>query len=108
MTTPRDYPSALVASLWGGTLDDTSGVDFTAACTAAQSQAESAENRRRELAGQSPGLGALVQLPASPNGPGVGTWDLGLPVVGESHQAAPYAAQHKSYGPPSPVCTRTA
>jgi hypothetical protein len=65
-------------------------------------QAMDSENRRRGLAGQSPGLGALVELPPTPNGPGVGIWDTGLPVVGESHQAAPQVPQHRSFGPPSP------
>jgi hypothetical protein len=69
----------------------------------AQAAAEDSENRRRELASQTPGLGALVSLPENPNGPGTGIWDLGLPVTGESHQAAPYVEQRKSYGPPSPV-----
>ena len=70
---------------------------------AAQTAAENAENRRREIASATPGLGALVQLPETPNGPGIGIWDLGLPVVGESHQAAPYVEQRKAYGPASPV-----
>ena len=74
-----------------------------AALASAMANAMDSENRRRELASQSPGLGALVQLPETPNGPGIGIWDLGLPVVGESHQAAPYVEQSKSYGPPSPV-----
>ena len=69
---------------------------------AAMQAAMDAEDRRRELASQSPGLGALVQLPQTPNGPGVGIWDLGMPVIGESHQAAPYAEQRKAYGPVVP------
>ena len=69
----------------------------------AMANAMDSENRRRELASQAPGLGALVQLPETPNGPGIGIWDLGLPVTGESHQAAPYVPQSKAYGPPSPV-----
>jgi hypothetical protein len=72
--------------------------------TSAMAQAMAAENRRRELAGQSPGLGALVSLPDVPYGPGVGLSDVPLPPVGESHhQAAPRVPQRKSYGPASPV-----
>jgi hypothetical protein len=89
--------------LWGGTVSDTSGVDFTAECSAAMGTAMNGEARRRALAEHSPGLGALVQLPPSPNGPGAGIWDTGLQVVGESHQVAPYVPQHKSYGPDRPV-----
>lgn len=70
---------------------------------AVMAQAMDAEDRRRELASRAPGLGAAMQLPDPPAGPAVGKWDLGLPVVGESHQAAPDEPQHKSYGPPSPV-----
>jgi hypothetical protein len=66
--------------------------------------AMTAEDRRRELASQSPGLGALVQLPDVPYGPGVGISDVPLPPIGESHhEAAPSVPQIKSYGPPSPV-----
>jgi hypothetical protein len=75
----------------------------TADIEAAMAAGMAAENRRRELAGQSPGLGALLSLPQTVNGPGVGIWDLGMPVIGESHQAAPYVPQHKSFGPVSPV-----
>jgi hypothetical protein len=77
--------------------------DYTAEIAAAMSQGMDGENRRRELASQMPGHGALVQLPPTPNGPGVGLTDVPLPVIGESHQAAPYVPQHKAYGPPSPV-----
>jgi len=37
------------------------------------------ENRRRELASQSPGLGALMALPDVPYGPGIGISDVQLP-----------------------------
>jgi hypothetical protein len=73
--------------------------DVAAAMQASMDQ----EDRRRELASQSPGLGALMQLPPTGIGPGVGLSDVPLPVIGESHQAAPYVPQHKAYGPPSPV-----
>lgn len=70
---------------------------------AVMAAAMDAEDRRRELASQAPGLGALVQLPPSPSGPGVGLTDVPLPVIGESHQAVASVPQHKSYGPPAPV-----
>ena len=70
---------------------------------AVMAAAMDAEDRRRELASQAPGLGALVQLPPPPSGPGVGLTDVPLPVIGESHQAAASVPQHKSYGPPAPV-----
>jgi hypothetical protein len=73
--------------------------DIAAAMQAAMDQ----EDRRRELASQSPGLGALMQLPPTGIGPGVGLSDVPLPVIGESHQAAPYVPQAKAYGPLSPV-----
>jgi hypothetical protein len=44
--------------------------DYTAEIAAAMSQGMDGENRRRELASQMPGHGALVQLPPTPNGPG--------------------------------------
>jgi hypothetical protein len=70
---------------------------------AALSQAMSQEDRRRQLASQSPGLGALVQLPDVSYGAGPGNWDLG-PHVGEGYsQGADMVPQVKSYGPVSPV-----
>lgn len=78
--------------------------DYTAEISAVMAQAMDQEDRRRELASSSPGLGALVQLPDVPYGPGVGIADVPLPPIGESHhQAAPSVPQHKAYGPPSPV-----
>jgi hypothetical protein len=75
-----------------------------AAATAAQAAAMATENRRRELASQSPGLGAPVSLPDVPYGPGVGLTDIGLPHVGESYgQGAAVVPQVKSYGPAVPV-----
>jgi hypothetical protein len=70
---------------------------------AVMAAAMDAENRRREVAGASPGVGALVQLPDVSYGPGVGLSDVPLPVIGESHQAAPNVPQYKAYGPPSPA-----
>jgi hypothetical protein len=63
-----------------------------------------AEDRRRELAGQSLGLGALVQLPQSPAGPGVGLSDMDLPVIGEGYDqtADIAAAAQKAYGEARP------
>ena len=68
-------------------------------------QAMDAEDRRRELAGQSPGLGALVNLPQPPSGPGVGLSDVSLPVVGEGYDqtADISAAVQKAYGEARPT-----
>ena len=61
------------------------------------------EDRRRELASQTPGLGAPVGLPDVPYGPGVGLTDVALPHVGEGYgHGAPVAAQSKAYGPDTP------
>jgi hypothetical protein len=74
------------------------------------------ENRRRELASQTPGLGPVLPLPQPPAGPGVGLSDVSLPVVGEGYevqslpvvgegyevQAKIAAAIHKSYGADRP------
>jgi hypothetical protein len=58
------------------------------------------ENRRRELAGQAPGLGALLPLPQPPAGPGVGTWDVpGLDVQGEGYTSGAPAAAAQVYVP---------
>jgi hypothetical protein len=67
--------------------------------------AMSAEDRRREVASQSPGLGALLPLPQPPSGPSVGKAGLDLPVVGEGYegQAEIAAAVHKAYGEARPV-----
>jgi len=78
--------------------------DFVAEATAAMQEAMASEDRRRQLASQSPGLGALVQLPDVPYGPGVGIADVPMPAIGEGHaQSAPQVPQYKSYGPPAPV-----
>jgi hypothetical protein len=64
----------------------------------------SAENRRRELASQSPGLGALMSLPDVAYGPGVGISDVPLPPIGESYETtAAVMPQAKAYGPDRPV-----
>jgi hypothetical protein len=71
---------------------------------AAMQASMDAENRRRELAGQSPGLGVFLSLPQPPAGPGVGLSDVALPVIGEGYdQEAPAALQHKAYGETRPV-----
>jgi hypothetical protein len=70
---------------------------------AAQTAAMNSEDRRRKLASQTPGAGALMALPDVPYGPGAGISDVPLPPIGESHQAAPYVPQAKAYGPLSPV-----
>ncbi len=106
MTTPADYPSALVASLWGGVAADTSGPDFTAECATAQASAMNAESRRRQLAAQSPGLGAQVPMPQPYAGPGPGLAGVpGLEVVGEGYGTMPPADpfQHKAYGETRPA-----
>ena len=74
-----------------------------AALASAMAQAMNSEDRRRKLASQTPGAGALMALPDVPYGPGAGISDVPLPPIGESHQAAPYVEQRKSYGPRSPV-----
>jgi hypothetical protein len=66
----------------------------------------SAEDRRRELASQTPGLGALLPLEQPPGGPGVGISDVpGLGVKGEGYDqvAEISAAVQKAYGPPRPA-----
>ena len=70
---------------------------------AAMATAMDTEDRRREPASQTPGLGAPVSLPDVPYGPGVGLTDVGLPHVGEGYgHGAPAAAQSKAYGPDRP------
>jgi len=109
MTTPGNYPYAQLQALWGGVRDDIQnnvvGAD-TAALTAAQGRAEDGERRRRELASQMPGCGALLNLEQPPGGPGVGLSDVpGLEVAGEGYslEAPVSAAQVASYGPERPV-----
>src|SRR5258708_9018359 len=92
MNFPGDYPAAAAEAMWGGVAGSTAGVDFTEACSAAQSSGESAENRRRELPGQSPGLGVLLVLPQPGAGPSGGKDGLpGLDVVGEAYDQHPPA-----------------
>jgi hypothetical protein len=65
--------------------------------------AMTSENRRRELAAQSPGLGALLSIEQPVAAAAVGKSGLDMPVIGEGYEmTAPGALQHKSYGPPSP------
>jgi hypothetical protein len=76
--------------------------DISAAMAAAMGE----ENRRRELASQAPGLGALMHLGQPPAAHGVGISDIpGSEVKGEGYAAtAPLtAAQVSSYGPGRPV-----
>jgi hypothetical protein len=71
--------------------------------TAVMAAAEAAENRRRQLAGMTPGLGVLLPLEQPPGGPGVGLSDVALPVSGEGYEVqAEIAAVHKSYGADRP------
>ena len=67
---------------------------------AVMAQAMQAENRRREVASQTPGLGALLPTEQPPNGPGVGKYELpGLDITGEGYDVtAPDDAQQKAYG----------
>src|SRR2546430_17592739 len=62
------------------------------------------ENGRRQLASLTPGLGPVLPLPQPPAGPGVGLFDVPLPVIGEGYdvQAKIAAAVHKSYGADRP------
>ena len=68
-------------------------------------QAMSAEDRRREVAGASPGLGALLPLEQPPSGAGTGIWDVDMPVIGEGYdqQAEIATTVHKAYGEARPV-----
>jgi hypothetical protein len=93
MTTPADYPSSLVASLWGGAREDIQNnhvAEDVAALTATQAQATVAEQNRRGVASQTPGVGALLPLPQPPADAGQGS-----PVVqGEGYEVeAPPAPQ---------------
>jgi hypothetical protein len=71
---------------------------------AAMQSGMDAENRRRELAGMTPGLGPVLPLPQPPAGPGVGLSGVPLPVTGEGYevQAEIAAAVHKAYGADRP------
>jgi hypothetical protein len=79
---------------------------MSADISAAMAAAMDAENRRRELAAQAPGLGALMHLGQPPAAHGVGISDIpDSEVKGEGYAVtAPLtAAQVSSYGPGSPV-----
>jgi hypothetical protein len=70
----------------------------------AMGRATAGEQRRRELASQSPGVGAPLAMAQPAAGPSVGKAGLDLPAIGEGYaQGAPYVPQSKSYGPVSPV-----
>jgi hypothetical protein len=71
---------------------------------AAMNAAMDGENRRRQLASGTPGLGAVLRLPQSPAAAAVGKSSLDMPAIGEGYaQGAPDAPQRKSYGPDLPV-----
>jgi hypothetical protein len=95
------YGARLDPSLQGGVRQDIAlgTVDAdTAALQAAQAQAEAGERRRRDLAAQAPGLGALVSLPEPYADAGQGS----PPVAGEGYavQAPPQPWQVTSeHGP---------
>ena len=66
-------------------------------------QAMTSEDRRRELASQSPGLGSPLPMEQPAAGPSVGKYGLDMPVVGEGYlMTAPDAVQHKAYGAARP------
>jgi hypothetical protein len=63
-----------------------------------------AEDKRRQLASMTPGLGAQLNLPDVPYGPSVGKSGLDLPPVGEGLETSPVVVPRlKAYGPQSPV-----
>jgi hypothetical protein len=75
-----------------------------AALTAAMDASMTGENRRRELASQTPGLGSPLPMEQPAAGPSVGKSGLDMPVIGEGYSVtAPDAVQHKAYGPDRPV-----
>jgi hypothetical protein len=63
------------------------------------------ENRRRELASASPGLGTPLPLAQPVSAAGVGLSDVPMPVVGEGYDITPpvVTAVSKAYGPERPV-----
>lgn len=76
----------------------------TPGISAVMAAAMDTEDRRRELASQSPGLGVLLPLDQPPSGPSVGKYGVGGAIVGEGYdqQAGIAAAIHKSYGADRP------
>ena len=74
--------------------------DITAAMQAAMDQ----EDRRRELASATPGLGALLPMEQPPSGPGMGKYGVGGDIIGEGYdQVAEISdAVAKAYGPTRP------
>jgi hypothetical protein len=78
-----------------------SEMDISSVMASAMTQ----EDRRRELASQRPGHGALLPLEQPPGGPGVGIWDVDLPVTGLGYAGGilPSPFQVASYGPARPV-----
>jgi hypothetical protein len=71
---------------------------------AALAQAMDSEDRRRELASATPGVGALLPMEQPPSGPSVGKYGVGGDIIGEGYevQAEIAAAVHKSFGADRP------
>jgi hypothetical protein len=65
--------------------------------------AMSEEDRRRELASATPGLGSLLPMEQPAAAAAIGKSGLDMPVLGEGYEmAAPDAVQHKAYGAARP------
>jgi hypothetical protein len=61
------------------------------------------EDRRRELASATPGLGSLLPMEQPAAAAAVGKSGLDMPVIGEGYEmTAPGAVQHKAYGAARP------
>jgi hypothetical protein len=100
------YDVRLNPALQGGVRDDIQNnvvADDMAALAVAQGQAETGEDRRRQLASGTPGLGVLMSLPQSPAAAAIGKSSLDMPAIGEGLSPVSYVPQHKAYGPASPV-----
>jgi hypothetical protein len=69
--------------------------------TAAMQAAMDGENRRRRLASQAPGSGALLGLPQPPSGAGIGISDADMPVMGEGYGGPSIAPVPGGTGAPS-------
>ena len=67
--------------------------------------AMAAENRRREVAAMTPGLGVPLPMEQPTSGPSVGKYGVGGDIVGEGYdqQAEISGAVHKSHGESRPV-----
>jgi hypothetical protein len=73
--------------------------------TSAMHAAMDAEDRRRELASATPGVGAAMPMEQPPSGPSVGKYGVGGDIIGEGYavQAEIVDAVAKAYGPPRPA-----